>query len=262
MDTKRSGVARQSGYTVPIVLVLLLLVTAIVVLTFYGEEIETHLLAALTEAANRPWLVYCIVFISMYASSFGLPVPEEVTLLTVGFIAYMARNPGLYPGVLHAGEGIRVGTAAVVCFIAVFSSDALVYGLGRFFGPALLRTHYVAKILTEARMLKVRKWTSNYGAWAAGAFRFMPGIRFPGHLSCGLLHVPFRKFIAVDGTAALISVPTQVFLVGYYGREIIQLIKTYQPWVIGILVIGVLIHFRKQIAGLIAEIRHKEKPDQ
>lgn len=259
METENSGPAKQFGYTVPITIVLLLIVTAIVVLAFYGAEVEAYVLAALTEAANRPWLVYTIVFMAMYASSFGLPVPEEVTLLTVGFIAYMARNPDLYPGTLYAGQGIELTTAAVVCFFAVFSSDALVYGLGRFFGPPLLKTRYVAKVLTEERMVKVRTWTSNYGAWAAGAFRFMPGIRFPGHLSCGLLHVPFRKFIAVDGTAALISVPTQVFLVGHYGRDIINLLKTYQPWVIGLIVIGVLIHFRRQIAGFIAELRHKDK---
>ncbi|MBS1197391.1 MAG: dedA protein [Proteobacteria bacterium] len=119
--------------------------------------------------------------------------------------------------------------------------------------------HYVARILTEERMYKVRAWTTRYGAWAAGAFRFMPGIRFPGQLACGLLHAPFRKFIAVDGAAALLSVPTQVFLVGYYGKEIIHPIKTYQPWVIAALELGVLFHFRRGIFEIIATIRQRDK---
>ncbi len=257
MKTEKAALKQQAGFKLPIILIVFVIVAAIVAIFFYGDQVETHLLAALTEAANRPWLVYSLIFVAMYASSFGLPVPEEVTLLTVGFIAFMARNPDLYPGTLHADEGIRLSTAAVVCFIAVFSSDIIVYSLGRYCGPAVLKTHYVAKILTEERMRKVRIWTSNYGAWAAGAFRFMPGIRFPGHLACGLLHVPLRKFAAVDGSAALFSVPTQVLLVGYYGRDIINLIKTYQPWIIAALVIGVLVHFRRQIAAFISSIRHK-----
>ncbi|OQA34755.1 MAG: SNARE associated Golgi protein [Betaproteobacteria bacterium ADurb.Bin341] len=259
METKKRGLAKQIGYALPIALIVVLLATAILAMAFYGKEVETHLLSALTEAANRPWLVYGIVFVAMYASSFGLPVPEEVTLLTVGFIAFMARHPDLYPGTLEAGEGIRLTTAALVCFVAVLSSDVIVYSLGRYCGPRILRTHYVARILTEERMYQVRKWTSRYGAWAAGAFRFMPGIRFPGHLACGLLHVPFQKFIAVDGMAALISVPTQVFLVGHFGKEIIHLIKTYQPWIVAALVLGVLIHFRGKIAAFVAELRHKDK---
>lgn len=257
METGKSGLTRQLGYARPLALALIVLITIILVMIFFGKEVETHLLAALTEASNRPWLVYTIVFVAMYASSFGLPVPEEVTLLTIGFIAHMSRNPQLYPGTLYAGEGIRISSAAIICLIAVISSDILVYSLGRYCGPSILKIRYVAKILTEERMRKVRTWTSNYGAWAAGAFRFMPGIRFPGHLACGLLHVPFRKFIAIDGIAAAISVPTQVLLVGYYGREIIHVIKTYQPWIIAALAIGVLIHFRKKIAALIAEYRHK-----
>lgn len=259
METNQEDLAKQTGYALPIALVAILLIAAILAMAFYGKEVESHLLSALTEAANRPWLVYCIVFVAMYASSFGLPVPEEVTLLTVGFIAFMARHPDLYPGTLHAGEGIQLSTAALVCLFAVLSSDVIVYSLGRFCGPRVLRTHYVARILTEERMYKVRAWTSHYGAWAAGAFRFMPGIRFPGHLACGLLHVPFQKFIAVDGMAALISVPTQVFLVGHFGKEIIHLIKTYQPWIVGALILGVLIHFRSKIAAFVAELRHKDK---
>ena len=248
--------SQQTGFALPIVLIVLALVAVLVGLTFFGSALEEHLLNALTAAANRPWLVYGLIFVAMYASSFGLPVPEEITLLTVGFIAYMARNPELYP---EAGAGVQIVTAAIICFIAVLSSDVLVYGLGRFCGPRILKTHYVARILTEERMGKVRSWTNRYGAWAAGAFRFMPGIRFPGHLACGLLHVPFQKFLAVDGTAALISVPTQVFLVGYYGKEIIHLIKTYQPWVIAALVLGVLFHFRQEIIGFVAEVRRKGK---
>lgn len=257
MKTTVPTCSRLRGFALPIFLVVLVAVAVLAGISCYGSEIETHLLRALTEAANRPWLVYCIVFITLYASSFGLPVPEEITLLTVGFIAHMAKHPDHYPGTLAAGEGIQLTTAALVCLVAVLSSDILVYGLGRFCGPRILRLHYVARILTVERMHRVRLWTNRYGAWAAGAFRFMPGIRFPGHLACGLLRVPFQKFLAVDGMAACISVPTQVFLVGYYGKEIISLIKTYQPWVIAAIILGVLFHFRRELLTFATELRRK-----
>jgi membrane protein DedA with SNARE-associated domain len=183
----------------------------------------------------------------MYASSFGLPFPEEITLLTLGFLAHMYLFPELFPSQGNLVSGVNPHWAAWLAYVAVVSSDFLVFMLGRTIGPKITSNPRVAKVLTPDRMQKVEKWTSRYGAWAGGIFRFTPGIRFPGHLSCGMLKVPVYKFLLVDGFAALISVPTQVYLVAYYGREIIQAIKTYQPWVIGAVVLIILFALRNEI---------------
>jgi membrane protein DedA with SNARE-associated domain len=77
-----------------------------------------------------------------------------------------------------------------------------------------------------------------------------------------MLGVSRTKFVLVDGTAALVSVPTQVYLVGIYGKDIIDLIKKYQPWVIAALLVGVVVYYRKEIFNLLIRRPKPSAPDQ
>lgn len=84
-------------------------------------------------------------------------------------------------------------------------------------------------------------------------FRFTPGVRFPGHLSCGMMGISAWTFLAADGLAALISVPTQVYLFAHYGEVILSTIKTIKHYglIIALTAIGLYIAFRvkKRIFG-------------
>lgn len=209
----------------------------------------------LQSVAHSPVLIFSLLFLIMYASSFGLPIPEEITLLTLGFLVYVGNTPDPETGQL-AGHALNIHLAAWLAFIAVFSSDFIVYFLGRKYGSKILSLPILKNFAQPALMAKVETWMQRWGFWAAGVFRFTPGIRFPGHLSCGILGVPAHKFILVDGLAALVSVPTQVYLVGFYGKDIIEVIKKYQPWVIAIFVVSAIIYYRKELAGL---FKNKDK---
>ncbi|MEY3900988.1 MAG: hypothetical protein RL189_294 [Pseudomonadota bacterium] len=204
----------------------------------------------LQSVSHSPWLIFSLLFLIMYASSFGLPLPEEVTLLTLGFLVFISNNPDPETGVIHEYQ-LNIHVAAWLAFIAVFSSDFLVYWLGRKFGSRILALPVLNKLAQPALMSKVEQWMQRWGFWAAGVFRFTPGVRFPGHLSCGILKVPAHKFILVDGFAALISVPTQIYLVGWYGKDIINLIKKYQQWVIAVFLLAALFYYRKEIGKLL-----------
>lgn len=212
---------------------------------------EAMIMELLNSFAHQPLWVYLFIFVFMYASSFGFPVPEEVILLTVGFLAYVAAHPEAFPAGDVASSGVNIHMAAWLCFVAVVSSDALVYFLGRRFGPRILSWKPVRSLLNDERRGKVEHWTRKLGPFAAGFFRFTPGIRFPGHLSCGILGVPFHTFLLVDGLAALVSVPTQVYLVGFYGKEILDLVRKYQPFVLALAVVFLLIHFRGPLLMLL-----------
>jgi membrane protein DedA with SNARE-associated domain len=215
------------------------------------------LIDALTQFSHQPLLVYTLVVVFMFASSFGFPVPEEVVLLTLGFLAYMALHPESFPSKntpvdpTSVWESVNVHIAAWVAFVAVLGSDFVVYLLGLKLGKRVLSSRWVSKVMNLERQEKVFRWTQKFGPWAAGVFRFTPGVRFPGHLTCGILRVPMRKFLLVDGFAALISVPTQVYLVGYYGKEIIDLIKKYQIWFLLAAVVFLMWAFRAQILGML-----------
>jgi membrane protein DedA with SNARE-associated domain len=209
---------------------------------------EQMIYETLQSVAHSPVMVFSLLFLIMYASSFGLPLPEEITLLTLGFLVWLGNNPDPATGVMTP-NGINIHAAAWLAFIAVLSSDILVYELGRKFGNRILSLPILNKLAQPALLKKVNSWMERWGFWAAGIFRFTPGIRFPGHLSCGMLGVSRMKFITVDGFAALVSVPTQVYLVGIYGKDIIDIIKKYQPWVVAIFAAIAIIYYRKEILG-------------
>lgn len=197
------------------------------------------LVAFFSEYAYQPNLVYVFIIAFMTASSFGLPIPEEMTLVSAGLVAYMARHPDLFPPPYPGAEGVNLFFLTALCFFAVLGSDVLIYSLGRVFGRKIIRTELFNRTVGEKRFGKINKAFQKYSYWACGLFRFTPGVRFPGHMTCGLMGIPLWKFILVDGLAALVSVPTQVLLVAFYGELILAKIKEFK-FILLILIAGII----------------------
>lgn len=195
-------------------------------------------LGCLAPYAFEPNWVYIVIVLMMLLSAVGLPLPEEATLVSVGLLAYMGLHPDKYPPPFGGAAHVNAETASLVAFFAVVMSDFLIYSIGRFFGRKIFDWKPVRRILSEGNRLKIEEWTQKYGAYACGIFRFTPGLRFPGHLACGMLKFPAWKFCLIDGIAAAISVPTQILLLAYYGEHILKFLKQFK---IGVLVLIILI---------------------
>jgi membrane protein DedA with SNARE-associated domain len=196
--------------------------------------------------AYQPWIIYSLLILMMYLSSFGLPLPEEVTLLSAGFIAFMGNRPDLFPPPPGAGDPVNPYTLAVIAAFAVGSSDFLIYAIGRIWGTKVLDTKFVQRFLRADSRKKIEGFTQKYGALAVGIFRFTPGLRFAGHLLCGAFQLPAWKFLAVDTFVVLLSVPTQVLLIAFYGEEILTFLKTFKIVIFSILaVVGIIYGYRK-----------------
>lgn len=202
---------------------------------------EDVVLAWFSQYAYQPLWVYSAIVTLMIASSFGFPIPEEVTLVSAGLVCYMGSRPDLFPPPEVGMAPVNVYFTATLCFLAVFLSDFLVYSLGKFYGSKLLRLNFFQRYAPSIE--KVSVWTRKYGAWAAGFFRFTPGLRFPGHFACGMLGLSSIRFALVDGTAALISVPTQVLLVAAFGETILENFKHFKIIVFSTIVIFAAIYF-------------------
>ncbi len=179
----------------------------------------------LAQYAYQPELVYAAVVGMMLASAFGLPLPEEVTLISLGVLAFMGTRPDLFPPPEPGLTPINMHHAAIVAFTAVVLSDCLIYCLGRIWGRKLLYHEKMRKLVSVEALQKVEERTRRYGMIAVFAFRFTPGVRFPGHLACGAMKFEFWKFLLVDFFAAAISVPTQIYLVAIYGEPIINFLR-------------------------------------
>lgn len=196
------------------------------------------LMAFFSQYAYQPNYVYGFITLFMFASSFGFPVPEELVLVTSGLVAYMAHNPDKFPPPYEGAVGVDIFTLAIVCFLAVFLSDFIVYLIGKFFGGRIIKTKFFQKQVAGKGFETINSWFQKYGGLACGIFRFTPGLRFPGHMSCGLLGIPAWKFAAVDGIAALISVPTQVYFVATYGEVILNKVSEFK--MVALTVIGIV----------------------
>ena len=175
--------------------------------------------------AYQPYLVYGLVIGLMFASSFGLPLPEEVTLISSSLTAFMATHPDKYPPPSPGAQGVDPITLAIVCLFAVFISDFLIYWIGTRSSSILMRFPYFQKKMKGKSFLRVQKWIHEYGTLAPCIFRFTPGLRFPGHMMCGVIGLPRWKFCLVVGIAAAVTVPTQVLLISHYGEVILDILN-------------------------------------
>ncbi|MDP3701704.1 MAG: DedA family protein [Hylemonella sp.] len=148
---------------------------------------------------------YLAVFVMLLICGFGVPIPEDVTLVTGGVIA----------GLGHA----NVHTMFAVGMAGVMIGDGLMFVLGRVYGQRLQMLPGFRSILTPERFARAQDAFHKYGKWVMFVARFLPGLRTPVFFSAGMSRrVSFGTWFMMDGLAALISVPIWVYL-GYYGAQ-------------------------------------------
>lgn len=203
-----------------------------------------------SEYAYSPWHVYGAIWMFMLMSAFGMPIPEEVILVSAGLVGYAAMHPDPSLVIPAGATPVNVYILAAVAFVAVMGSDFLIYGLGRIFGRKILRRGFFARMVSTESLERAEKWMHKYGYWTVLIFRFTPGVRFPGHLLCGAMALNPIKFVLVDSIAAGFSVPTQVLLVAFYGEYILRYFKQFKIALICILVIALVIF-------LVRKFRHR-----
>ncbi len=148
---------------------------------------------------------YLAVFSVLLACGFGVPIPEDVSLVAGGIIAGLGyADPWIMCGVGLAG---------------VLLGDASVFLIGRRFGARVLGQRWARRLLSPRRYAQVQDRFDRYGNRMLFIARFLPGLRTAVFLSAGMTRrVGFGRFLLLDGAAALISVPLWVAL-GYYGAE-------------------------------------------
>jgi membrane protein DedA with SNARE-associated domain len=192
-------------------------------------------------------MVYVGVVVMMLASGFGLPIPEEIYIVSVGVIAYMGAHPDLFPPPFPGAPVVNGYEAATVTLFAVIFADFLVFTLGRVFGRKIMARPRFQKIFTESVMDRINRWVKKYGILAAFIFRFTPGVRFPAHIALGMLNFSAWQFVLVDSLAALISVPTQILLIYHFGEPILHALHKFKLVIGGALVAILLIYLIRRL---------------
>lgn len=148
---------------------------------------------------------YAAVFSVLLACGFGVPIPEDITLVAGGVIS----------GLGYADVHIMV----VVGMLGVLVGDGLMFSAGYVFGHRILKVRFIARVMTPKRYAQVQEKFDKYGNRVLFVARFLPGLRTPIYITAGISRkVSFLQFLIMDGLAALVSVPVWVYL-GSYGAE-------------------------------------------
>jgi len=170
---------------------------------------------------------YLSVFGVLLLCGFGLPIPEDISLIAGGIISGLGYT--------------NVHLMVFIGYAGVMLGDSIIYNLGRIFGQKVFSKKIVGKKLNSQWYDRILKSFQKNGKWVLFAARFLPGLRTPIFLTAGITRfVGFGTFFLIDSIAALISVPVWVYL-GYYGasnRE--QLLHWMRDTKIGIVILLVI----------------------
>jgi membrane protein DedA with SNARE-associated domain len=186
-------------------------------------------------------------------SGTGLPIPEEVTVVAA---AIASAPPNL---------AIPVWSALLCCILGAIGGDCVMYGIGRYFGRSVFRHKWLARFLTPSREKKIEDMIEKQGVKLFFLARFMVGFRSPMYLTCGIMRVPFMKFLLADLLSALVVVGS-FFALGYYhGQSFLSWLQKAEIGVtIGVVTVVIVLiglhyyHLRKQSREIDADEEEEE----
>jgi membrane protein DedA with SNARE-associated domain len=175
-------------------------------------EVLNHLIMFFSEYG------YFAVFMVLVACGFGLPIPEDISLIAGGVICSLSEGGSL--------NHLNINIMVVVGLIGVLSGDSSMFLLGSKLGSRITRVPGLKHLITPEIYAKIQEKVHRYGVKILFIARFLPGLRAPIFVTAGISHkVKFWKFILLDGSAALISVPVWVYAGYFFAHDLNHLLE-------------------------------------
>jgi membrane protein DedA with SNARE-associated domain len=153
--------------------------------------------------------IYAGLFLILLLCGLGLPIPEELTLLSGGFF-------------VHLGI-IRVYPTLAVGFLGILGGDLAIYAIGKKWGQDILNHQHFRKIITKSRVEKGRQFFQDHGKKTIFIARFISGFRVPVFFAAGTMGIKLGRFLWLDFLGALILIPLLILLGYYFGASIMWL---------------------------------------
>lgn len=199
---------------------------------------------------------YIAVFACLILCGLGVPVPEDITLVSGGVIS-----------------GLALANPHIMCAIGltgVLAGDSTMFLAGRIFGYRVQRLKFFRKVVSPQRFSQIQRKFKKHGLGLLFVARFLPGLRSPIYLVAGMSHrISYITFIVMDGLAALISVPVWIYL-GYFFADNLDILMEYVHDVqkaiflaLGLLaVIIAVIYFKKKFHSKMQDEKAEEAKDE
>jgi membrane protein DedA with SNARE-associated domain len=184
------------------------------------------ILALLTSAHGVP--AYGLVFGVLVACGLGLPLPEDVSLVTGGYLSYVGAA--------------QFAPMLLVAFAGILAGDFLIFTAGRRYGCDLAGSRWCSRFLPQARLCKAEQYFKLHGEGLVFAARFFPGLRAVTYFVAGASPMATWRFLLFDGLAACVSAPVWMVLGRKLGRHLPDLLLWVERVHLGLLVAaGILV---------------------
>jgi membrane protein DedA with SNARE-associated domain len=141
---------------------------------------------------------YAAMFGVLFLCGLGLPVPEEVTLISSGLAVGWKQADFLL--------------ASAACVAGILAGDLLIFVMGRVLGRKFLASRPMQWILTEKRQRRIDELFAKHGSKAIFFARFLMGVRIGVYAYAGQHGMGVFRFLFLDLLGALISGPTSIFI--------------------------------------------------
>jgi membrane protein DedA with SNARE-associated domain len=164
-------------------------------------------------------LGYVGLFLVLGLAGLGLPIPEELPILSAGALS-------------HYGY-LRWWIALPVCIAGALAGDTILYWLGHHWGNRVLGLPLARHVLTPARREQFAAAYRRRGALIVIAARHVMGVRAAAFLTAGIVRLPFWKFLAADGVAAGVGIPigfTIAYLFTDHLRDVLENVHRVERW--------------------------------
>jgi membrane protein DedA with SNARE-associated domain len=148
------------------------------------------------------------IFLALILTPFGLPIPEDVSLLGAG--------------VLTATGHAKLLHAVVVGYVGVVGSDVISWTFGRRVG--LHPTGFIARLVGQEDIDRIERFFRRYGPWAIVIARNFPGMRLPAFFFAGASGISLPKFLLIDGLAACVTVGVFISLGRMFADDLSRVI--------------------------------------
>lgn len=149
------------------------------------------------------------LLVILMVAGLGVPLPEDIPLLTAGWL-------------VHRGLAGFWGMAGVG-LVGVLAGDLILFSMARRYGEHIVEHRWLRRIASPALLRRAENIYARHGLKIIFVARFMPGLRAVLFMVAGIFQVRPLTFLAIDGTAALGSVPLLIWLGWRFGQRIEQL---------------------------------------
>jgi membrane protein DedA with SNARE-associated domain len=149
------------------------------------------------------------VIVTLLAAGLGVPIPEDLSLLTAGYLVWSGQT--------------TFWLAIPLCWLAIVIGDSILWWLGHRYGNRITQHRFLRRRLTPRRLERIERHFEKHGAKTILVGRFAAGARAFFFLAAGAMNVSYAKFLFFDGLAAAISGTTWILIGWRFGAQIDRL---------------------------------------